>query len=61
MPHPFAPRTFDTLKKDAKRWLAALAAGDGGQPAFGVLLQRCEGTAGERMRHDTFLHVPDVR
>ena len=28
MPHPFAPRTFDTLKKDAKRWLAALAAGD---------------------------------
>ena len=28
MPHPFAPRTFDTLKKDAKRWLAALIAGD---------------------------------
>jgi hypothetical protein len=28
MPHPFARRTFDTLKKDAKRWLAALTAGD---------------------------------
>ena len=28
MPHPFARRTFDTLKKDAKRWLAAIAAGD---------------------------------
>ncbi len=28
MPHPFARRTFDTLKKDAKRWLAQIAAGD---------------------------------
>jgi hypothetical protein len=28
MPHPFTRRTFDTLKKDAKRWLAQLAAGD---------------------------------
>ncbi len=28
MPHPFARRTFDTLKKDAKRWLVQIAAGD---------------------------------
>lgn len=28
MPRPFARRTFETLKKDAKRWRAALAAGD---------------------------------
>ena len=28
MPHPFARRTFDSLKKDAKRWLAALEAQD---------------------------------
>ena len=38
-----------------------LTRGERGQPAPGVLLQRCEGAAGERMRHDTFLHVPDVR
>ena len=29
MPRPFARRTFDTLTKDAKRWLAQIAAGDG--------------------------------
>ena len=28
MPHPFTRRTFDTLRKDAKRWLAQIAAGD---------------------------------
>jgi hypothetical protein len=28
MPHPFARRTFETLKKDAKRWLSQIAAGD---------------------------------
>jgi hypothetical protein len=28
MPHPFARRTFDSLRKDAKRWLAALEAQD---------------------------------
>jgi len=28
MPNPFARRTLDTLKKDAKRWLAQIAAGD---------------------------------
>ncbi len=28
MPHPFARRTLASLKKDARRWLAALAAGD---------------------------------
>jgi hypothetical protein len=28
MPHPFARRTLETLKKDAKRWLAQFAAGD---------------------------------
>ena len=28
MPHPFARRTFETLKRDAKRWLAQIAAGD---------------------------------
>jgi hypothetical protein len=28
MPHPFTRRTFDTLKKDARRWLAEIAAGD---------------------------------
>ena len=26
MPHPFARRTLETLKKDAKRWLAQIAA-----------------------------------
>jgi hypothetical protein len=28
MPHPFTRRTFETLKKDAKRWLAEIDAGD---------------------------------
>jgi hypothetical protein len=28
MPHPFARRTLASLKKDAKRWLAALGAGE---------------------------------
>ena len=28
MPHPFARRTLASLKKDARRWLAALAAGE---------------------------------
>jgi len=28
MPHPFARRTLASLKKDARRWLTALAAGD---------------------------------
>jgi len=28
MPHPFTRRTFETLKKDAKRWLAEIQAGD---------------------------------
>jgi hypothetical protein len=28
MPHPFARRTFETLKKDARQWLARIAAGD---------------------------------
>jgi hypothetical protein len=32
-----------------------------GEPALGVLLQRVERAAGERMGHDTFLHMPDVR
>ena len=28
MPHPFARRTLASLKKDARRWLTALAAGE---------------------------------
>ncbi len=28
MPHPFARRTLETLKKDAKRWLAQITGGD---------------------------------
>ena len=61
--HVAQRRSVGGVRQDAPQAGASLGLtrGERSEPAPGVLLQRCEGAAGERMRHDTFLHVPDVR
>jgi hypothetical protein len=56
-------RSVRSVRQDAAQARASvgITGSERGQPAPGVLLQGCESAAGKRMRHDTFLHVPDVR